>query len=58
LLLWLAGAIAAISGIFVFIEYGLMTPRYNFEGRGKISVPRSGGELHYIFSLVQLPSSG
>lgn len=48
LLFWLGGGIAALAGILVYMEFGLTTPRYNFEGLGKLSVPRNGGELHYV----------
>lgn len=47
MLLWVCGCIAAIAGTLVYIEFGLTTPRYLF-GRTKISVPRNGGELHYV----------
>ena len=71
LLFWLCGAIAAMAGILVYMEFGLTTPRYTFtswttprnllmagaEGKDeseddgedqKVSVPRNGGELHYV----------
>lgn len=51
MLFWVAGAVAAMAGILVYIEFGLTTPRYQF-GRRKISVPRNGGELHYVSSAV------
>lgn len=47
MLLWVCGSIAAIAGTLVYIEFGLTTPRYLF-GREKKSVPRNGGELHYV----------
>lgn len=52
LLLWLAGAVAAMAGILVYMEFGLTTPRYYFNGRGKISVPRNGAEIHYVSPKV------
>ena len=53
LLFWLGGAIAAMAGILVYMEFGLTTPRYDFIGQGKISVPRNGGELHYVSTRDQ-----
>lgn len=47
MLFWFFGAVAAMAGILVYIEFGLTTPRYRF-GNRKISVPRNGGELHYV----------
>lgn len=47
MLFWLFGAISAMAGVLVYIEYGLTTPRYRFSS-GKISVPRNGGELYYV----------
>lgn len=52
MLFWFFGAVAAMAGILVYIEFGLTTPRYQFgsrqSGSRKISVPRNGGELHYV----------
>lgn len=55
MLLWVCGCIAAIAGTLVYIEFGLTTPRYLF-GRKKISVPRNGGELHYVCPSYYLKS--
>ncbi|MCJ1460573.1 hypothetical protein MMC28_010955 [Mycoblastus sanguinarius] len=55
LLFWLGGAIAAMAGILVYMEFGLTTPRYYFMGQGKISVPRNGGELHYLKDIIRRP---
>lgn len=52
MLLWVCGSIAAIAGTLVYIEFGLTTPRYLF-GRTKRSVPRNGGELHYVGPYFQ-----
>ena len=47
MLLWVCGCIAATAGTLVYIEFGLTIPRYVF-GSNTISVPRNGGELHYV----------
>lgn len=47
LLFWLAGVVYAFSGMHVYIEFGLNVPRIIFKGVEQ-SVPRSGGDLHYV----------
>ena len=47
LLLWFAGIIYCLSGVHVYIEYGLNVPRYTINGIEQ-SVPRSGGDLNYL----------
>jgi hypothetical protein len=47
LLFWLAGAVYTIAGTYLNIEFGLSTPRYEFEG-DKQGIPRSGGTLNYV----------
>ena len=55
-LFWLSGAVATVAGILVYMEFGLTTPRYFFSSYGrKISVPRNGGELHYLKDVMRLP---
>lgn len=58
LLLWFAGAIHSLAGMYVYIEYGLNVPRVVFQGVEQ-SVPRSGGDLHYVgffaLSLTYIP---
>jgi hypothetical protein len=63
MLFWFCGAVYAIAGTHVFIEYGLNIPRYpikkngagqfvlddNMQIEGKdMAVPRSGGVLNYV----------
>jgi hypothetical protein len=47
LLFWLAGATYTIAGAYLNIEFGLSTPRYEFEGIIQ-GIPRSGGTLNYV----------
>ena len=55
-LFWLSGAVATVAGILVYMEFGLTSPRYFFSSYGKkISVPRNGGELHYLKDVMRLP---
>jgi hypothetical protein len=48
-MLWVYGAVLALSGVVVYVELGLTIPRYMVHGR-EISTPRSGGELNYVRS--------
>ena len=57
MLMWVLGCIYSISGAHVFIEYGLNVPRYVIDGVEQ-SVPRSGGELHYLSYVFPSPSYG
>ena len=43
MLFWLAGAIIALAGTIVFVEFGLAIPR--LQGQ---SIPRNGGEKNYV----------
>lgn len=55
ILIWLLGCIYSLSGAHIFIEYGLNVPRYVINGVEQ-SVPRSGGELHYLQYVFSWPS--
>jgi hypothetical protein len=56
LMLWVAGAFYAISGVILYIELGLAIPRRRIpiqKDDGTIQerimgVPRSGAEIHYV----------
>lgn len=50
LLFWAAGAIYALAGMHVYLEYGLTLPRVLHRNREQ-SVARSGGDLHYVSIL-------
>lgn len=55
LLLWAFGAILALSGVIVYIEYGLTIPRWPFGLNGeKISTPRSGDAKNYVCTQVRI----
>ncbi|KIV90625.1 hypothetical protein PV10_07909 [Exophiala mesophila] len=60
LLLWLAGIVYALSGMHVYIEYGLNVPRKRIEERGnnEFAVPRSGGDLNYFKYTYRKPAHG
>lgn len=53
-LMWILGCIYGLSGAHVFVEYGLNVPRYVINGVEQ-SVPRSGGELHYLQYVFPWP---
>ncbi|KAH7166313.1 amino acid permease-domain-containing protein [Dactylonectria macrodidyma] len=55
LLLWFAGIIYCLSGMHVYIEYGLNVPRYVINGVEQ-SVPRSGGDLNYLQYVYRKPA--
>ncbi|WXC63072.1 hypothetical protein SNK03_008888 [Fusarium graminearum] len=55
LLLWLAGVVYCLSGVHVYIEYGLNVPRYTINGIEQ-SVPRSGGDLNYLQYVYRKPA--
>ncbi|KAM0344089.1 hypothetical protein ACHAPU_007810 [Fusarium lateritium] len=55
LLLWLAGIVYCLSGVHVYIEYGLNVPRYTINGIEQ-SVPRSGGDLNYLQYVYRKPA--
>ncbi|CAG7558842.1 unnamed protein product [Fusarium equiseti] len=54
ILFWLCGCIYALTGTHVYIEYGLNVPRYVIDGVEQ-SVPRSGGDLHYLQYVFPWP---
>jgi len=43
MLFWLAGAVIALAGTMVYVEFGLAIPRLDEE-----SIPRNGGEKNYV----------
>ncbi|KAH6957978.1 amino acid permease-domain-containing protein [Ilyonectria sp. MPI-CAGE-AT-0026] len=55
LLLWFAGIIYCLSGMHVYIEYGLNVPRYVIHGVEQ-SIPRSGGDLNYLQYVYRKPA--
>ncbi|KAH7473751.1 hypothetical protein FOMA001_g11902 [Fusarium oxysporum f. sp. matthiolae] len=54
ILFWLCGCVYALAGAHVYIEYGLNIPRYVIDGVEQ-SVPRSGGNLHYLQYVFPWP---
>lgn len=54
LLFWFAGIPYCLAGAHVYVEYGLNVPRYVIDGVEQ-SVPRSGGDLHYVSRLLSSP---
>jgi hypothetical protein len=50
LLLWVYGAVFALSGVVMYIELGLTIPRWAFGRNGeKVSTPRSGDAMNYVY---------
>lgn len=47
LCLWVFGGLFALSGVLVWLEFGLTIPRHTINGTER-SVPRSGGEKNYV----------
>jgi hypothetical protein len=47
IMFWFAGALYALAGMHVYIEYGLHVPRRKIDGLEQ-GVPRSGGDLNYV----------
>ena len=59
LLLWVFGALFALSGVVVYIELGLTIPRWPFGPDGeKISTPRSGDALNYVSTYSNSSKKG
>jgi len=60
LLFWFFGIFYCLSGVHVYMEYGINAPRYVIDGVEQ-GVPRSGGDLNYV-SLADnhstIPSKG
>ncbi|KAL3963330.1 hypothetical protein ACCO45_000334 [Purpureocillium lilacinum] len=54
ILMWCLGCAYGLVGSHVYVEYGLNVPRYVVNGVEQ-SVPRSGGELHYLQYVFQWP---
>ncbi|KAL1838771.1 hypothetical protein VTJ49DRAFT_2233 [Mycothermus thermophilus] len=55
ILLWLYGALTALSGLVLYIELGLTVPRWTLQNGQKISTPRSGAELVYFNYFLKVP---
>ncbi|CAG9978291.1 unnamed protein product [Clonostachys byssicola] len=55
LLLWFVGMIYCLSGLHVYLEYGLNIPRYTIDGVEQ-PVPRSGGDLNYLQYVYRKPA--
>lgn len=47
---WAFGAMAAIAGTVLYIEFGLTTPRHLIDGQ-KEPVVRNGGDLNYVSTI-------
>ncbi|KIX08129.1 uncharacterized protein Z518_02785 [Rhinocladiella mackenziei CBS 650.93] len=55
LLFWFAGAVYALAGMHVYIEYGLNIPRRVVGGMDR-GVPRSGGDVNYLQYVFRKPA--
>jgi hypothetical protein len=51
LLFWLFGALTAVAGMVIYIDFGLTIPRHSIDGR-KEPVVRNGGDLNYVSSTI------
>jgi hypothetical protein len=47
LLFWLFGALTAMAGTVIYIDFGLNIPRHIIDGK-KEPVVRNGGDLNYV----------
>ncbi|KAH8725895.1 hypothetical protein GQ44DRAFT_726624 [Phaeosphaeriaceae sp. PMI808] len=54
LLLWSFGALSAMAGTVIYVEFGLSIPRHLIDGK-KEPVVRNGGDLNYVNYLVKRP---
>ncbi|KAF2747233.1 amino acid transporter [Sporormia fimetaria CBS 119925] len=54
LLFWFMGAITAVAGATLYIEFGLSLPRHLIDGKVE-PVVRNGGDLNYVGYLVKRP---
>jgi hypothetical protein len=50
LLFWLLGALTALSGTVLYIEFGLTIPRHLINGKIE-PVVRNGGDMNYVRHL-------
>lgn len=51
LLFWLFGALTAVAGTVIYIDFGLTIPRHNIDGQEE-PVVRNGGDLNYVSNVV------
>ena len=51
LLFWLMGAVTAMAGATLYIEFGLALPRHLIDGKVE-PVVRNGGDLNYVSAFV------
>ncbi|OAK99544.1 amino acid transporter [Phaeosphaeriaceae sp. SRC1lsM3a] len=54
LLFWLFGALTAVAGTVIYIDFGLTIPRHNIDGQEE-PVVRNGGDLNYVNYLLKRP---
>jgi hypothetical protein len=47
LLFWLFGALTAMAGTVIYVDFGLAIPRHRIDGK-KEPVVRNGGDLNYV----------
>lgn len=52
LIFWVIGAVTAIAGSALYIEFGLSLPRHLIDGK-KEPVIRNGGDLNYVSAFPQ-----
>lgn len=50
LLFWLFGALTAVAGTVIYIDFGLTIPRHNIGGQEE-PVVRNGGDLNYVSEI-------
>lgn len=50
LLFWLLGALTALAGTVLYIEFGLTIPRHLINGKFE-PVVRNGGDMNYVRQL-------
>ncbi|KAF2272400.1 uncharacterized protein EI97DRAFT_445851 [Westerdykella ornata] len=54
LIFWFVGAITAMAGAVLYIEFGVSLPRHLIDGRVE-PVVRNGGDLNYVSYLIKRP---
>jgi hypothetical protein len=51
LLFWLFGALTAMAGTVIYIDFGLTIPRHSIDGKEE-PVVRNGGDLNYVSAFT------
>lgn len=53
MLFWLFGALTAVAGTIIYIDFGLTIPRHSIDGQEE-PVVRNGGDLNYVSEVEDI----